>query len=189
MTNHGLNNLIERSSSPRVTDPAPNEEQLKKMIQAALRAADHGGLRPWRYIVTSGDAREKLGEEFLKIALSENPQLEDSQQQKIKSKPFRAPMIITAICQPVDHPKVPIWEQELSTAAACQNIINAAYMMGIGAYWRTGKVIFSPRLKKYFNVSEKGSIIGFIYLGTPIKEMKKSNKSNDWESYLKYNNK
>jgi len=181
-----LEALIERTSCPRLIEPAPTKEQLELLIKAALRAADHASLTPWRFVVVDGEKRNEFGEILLESAKIKNPEMGLAQQKKIRQKPLRAPMILTAICEPKEHPKVPKWEQELSTAAACQNIINASYMMGIGAYWRTGSAIFSPQVKAYFNVSETGSIIGFIYLGTPFKAMKKSMKSHNWQQFISY---
>ena len=34
--------LTERSSQKKLNEPAPNEQQLNQIFQAALRAPDHG---------------------------------------------------------------------------------------------------------------------------------------------------
>ena len=38
-------------------DPKPNKNQLKKIYKAGLRAPDHGGLNPWKFIEVSGKDR------------------------------------------------------------------------------------------------------------------------------------
>ena len=50
--------LTTRVSSPRLQEPGPSDSQLDLLLQAAIRAPDHGLLRPWRFIVLSGDQRE-----------------------------------------------------------------------------------------------------------------------------------
>src|SRR5690554_7885116 len=52
--------------------------------------------------------------------------------------PTRAPLMIISVCSSKEHPKVPLVEQLHSTAASTQNIINAAWALGLGAIWRTG---------------------------------------------------
>ena len=45
-----IRNLIERSSSGHLDSPIPNREELETIYQAALRAPDHKGLKPSRFI-------------------------------------------------------------------------------------------------------------------------------------------
>ena len=59
-----LDTLLNRNSHPRLTEPGPDADQLQTILQAAVRAPDHGRLRPWRYVVISGDRRAALGECF-----------------------------------------------------------------------------------------------------------------------------
>ncbi|MFS2053738.1 nitroreductase family protein, partial [Variovorax sp. CT11-76] len=43
--------LTRRSVSPRrLQPPGPNPEELDGLLQAGLRAPDHGALHPWRVI-------------------------------------------------------------------------------------------------------------------------------------------
>ncbi|MFZ3183474.1 MAG: nitroreductase family protein, partial [Pseudomonas sp.] len=57
-----LDALLNRVSVPRLTEPAPDAAQRELLFRAALRAPDHGQLRPWRFITVEGAAREQLGE-------------------------------------------------------------------------------------------------------------------------------
>lgn len=41
--------LHNRVSCPVLQEPAPNHEQLDNIFKAALRAPDHGAIRPWRF--------------------------------------------------------------------------------------------------------------------------------------------
>ena len=59
-----LDALLNRVSVPRLTEPAPNEAQREALFQAALRAPDHGQLRPWRFLTIEGQGRDKLGQLF-----------------------------------------------------------------------------------------------------------------------------
>lgn len=162
-----LSALQQRVSSPKLCDPAPSAEQRQAIFQAALRAADHANLRPWRFIVVEGDARHALGALFLGVALSKTPELDEAQRAKILSKPLRAPLILVAVAPYAEHSKVPELELHLSCGAAVQNILNAAFALGVGAYWRTGSMAFSRQVNEGLGLATKDQIVGFIYMGTP----------------------
>ena len=49
---------------PFLTGPGPDAAMLAEILAAGASAPDHGRLRPWRFIVIRGDARERLGEVF-----------------------------------------------------------------------------------------------------------------------------
>ena len=55
-----LTALTTRVSAPRLEAPGPSDEQLDMLLRAAIRAPDHGLLRPWRFIVLQGRQRERL---------------------------------------------------------------------------------------------------------------------------------
>ena len=59
-----LDLLLNRVSVGRLLEPAPDAAQRELMFRAALRAPDHGQLRPWRFITVEGEARRRLGELF-----------------------------------------------------------------------------------------------------------------------------
>lgn len=165
---NALDAILTRTSAPRLSEPAPNKSTLKNIFRAAFRAADHGLLRPWRFLIVKGDARSKLGELFLDANLELNPDISLEKQASIRKKPFRAPLILISISSHKEHPKVPSIEQDLSAAAATQNMLLAAHAQGIGGMWRTGSMAYHPTVIAGLGLSESEKIIGFLYLGTSI---------------------
>ncbi len=161
--------LHNRVSCPQLTAPAPSAEQLQVMYQSAARAPDHACLRPWRLIVLQGEQLTKLGELFLQVNLAKNPDLTVEQQQKIRAKPLRAPMIITLVASVTEHPKVPEIEQIITAGCAGHAIELAAFAQGLGAMWRSGGMMFEARIKAGLKLAENEQIVGFLYLGTPKK--------------------
>lgn len=160
-----LTALHNRVSSPRMTQEEPAPEVLESVFRAALRAADHAMLRPWRFLVIRGEARYRLGDLFADASRAARPDASQGKLEKARGKALRAPVIVVAISSPRPHPKVPIFEQELSTGAAVQNMLNAAYAMDLGAIWRTGSVSEAPQVRNGLGLEEKERIIGFLYLG------------------------
>jgi len=135
------------------------------MLFAALRAPDHAQLRPWRYRIYQGDALKGLGDKFLAASLLRIPELSIEKQDRIKTKPLRAPMVIVASVVIKEHNKVPRVEQILSAGASVQNLIMAAHFQDIGAIWRTGELTFNRDLMDMLGLEKNEEIVGFIYLG------------------------
>ena len=160
--------MQQRRSSPKLTIPAPDTDQLKIILQSALCAPDHGRLKPWRFLVVEGEARYKLGELYLNAALAETPDLSVERQTRIKNMPLRAPLIIVAAAQPVENHKVPVLELLIATGTAVQNMLLAAEELGFGAMWRTGDMSYKPEVKTGLGLNQNDEIIAFLYLGTPV---------------------
>ena len=62
--------LIEWIKSRRtignLQEPAPTHEQIRAAIDCAVTAPDHKKLRPWRFIISEGEARQQLGKHYLR---------------------------------------------------------------------------------------------------------------------------
>lgn len=159
--------LHNRVSSSRMTLEEPAAEVLESVFRAALRAADHGRLRPWRFLVIRGSGREALGRLFAEATRAEQPDASQKALDKTLRKALRAPVIVVAISSPRQHPKVPVFEQELSTGAAVQNMLNAAYALELGAIWRTGPMADAPQVRDGLGLEPAERIIGLLYLGYP----------------------
>ncbi len=138
---------------------------LDSILDAGLRAPDHGQLRPWRILVIEGEGRERLGALFAMAKLTSDPDQSAEQLQKLKSKPLRAPVILIVVSKTVDHDKVPEVEQVLSAGAVVQNMLIAAHALGLGAIWRTGDIAYNPLVQKGLGLVENEKIVGFVYLG------------------------
>src|SRR4029077_6100321 len=54
--------LVGRESAMKLSAPGPDQEALEKMFESALRAPDHGRLRPWRFVVVPEEKRERFGD-------------------------------------------------------------------------------------------------------------------------------
>ncbi|MFJ4396472.1 NAD(P)H nitroreductase [Pseudomonas sp. NPDC089396] len=164
-----LDALLNRVSVPRLTEPAPNAAQREALFQAALRAPDHGQLRPWRFLTIEGQGREKLGELFAQ-ALQNKGEASQAALDKARAMPLRAPLLIVVIAKLQDHFKVPKSEQRLAAGCAAHGILIAAYAQGIGAVWRTGDMAFDAFVHQGLAMAENEEVIGYLYVGTPLAE-------------------
>lgn len=184
-----INWINSRRSIGNLSIPAPTHTQIEAAIECAATAPDHKKLRPWRFIVTEGNARHELGRAFIAAAeakaVAEGETLSEKDRQKTYNMPLRAPVIITVITQMQAHKKVPPFEQMLSAGAAVQNLILALKAQGFSTVWRTGLLCNEPAVKAYFGVSADDYVTAFVYTGsspcdTPMR------KPIDIESLLRF---
>lgn len=164
-----LNGILERISIPAnlLQEPAPSDTELETIIRAALTAPDHAGLRPWRFIVFRGAAREKLADIFGESAQHLNPSITTAELDAVRQKALRAPLVIAAVAVIKEHPKVPAEEQVCSAAAATQNLQLAANALAYGSIWVTGAFATDAHVRERLGLGAADRIVGFVHLGTP----------------------
>ena len=167
-----LNALLTRNSASKLIDPAPAKGELQQIISAALRSPDHARLRPWRFLLIEGQAREALGALFAEATKRAKPGASPEILQKASSKSQRAPLIVVVIASTAAHPKVPHIEQQLSAGCAAQNILLAAHALGYAGIWRTGAMAYHQIVRDGLSLASNEEITGFIYLGTMSGEPK-----------------
>jgi len=148
-------------------EPGPSDTELRLIFEAAVRAPDHGKLRPWRFFVVRGEARERLSEMFAAAVKRRDPNATEGQVEKEREKPLRAPLTIALVARVVPGQKIPEIEQVLSAGAAGMNILNAVHALGYGAKWVTGSNCYDPEFRSAFGLCPADQLIGFILVGTP----------------------
>lgn len=164
--------LLKRVSVPRLQEPAPTAEQLDLMLRAALRAPDHGQIRPWRFLTIQGDDRKKLGELFVQGLLSTMPEASTEQIEKTRAMPLRAPLLLIVIATISEHLTVPAHEQLLAAGCAAHGVLLAAHAQGVGAVWRTGAVAEIAKINTELGLRDNERVVAYIYLGTPINSLR-----------------
>jgi nitroreductase len=156
-----------RHSIPKVkTDPIPHD-LIEKLLSAAVQAPNHHRVRPWRFVVLQGAARERLGEVMALSLKNRNPETLEEVLAVERNKPLRAPLLIAVgVDKPAD-PKVLEIENVCATAAAAQNLLLAAHSLGLGGMWRTGAAASDPEVKTFLGFAPDQHLIGFLYIGYP----------------------
>jgi nitroreductase len=162
-----IDSILSRQSVKSLQEPAPSDADLRVIFDAAMRAPDHGRLRPWRFFVIRGDARPALSELFAAGVRRREPGATEAQIEKEREKPLRTPMIVAVVAKTVAGHKVPVIEQTLAAGAAAMNILNAVHALGFGAKWVTGDNCYDSVFKRDFGLDETDQLLGFIHVGTP----------------------
>jgi len=175
--------LLQRQSTPVLTEPAPNKEDLTTLLSAGMRVPDHAGLKPWQFHVISGQGLQRLSDLYVeattielsnKAGLIEGTSIDEQafneKMAKVVKMPFRAPMIIVISTHYVEHNKVPAQEQLVAAGCCAHAMQMAAFALGYGAMWRTGDLAYNETVKQGLELGEGNDIAGFLYIGTPTKE-------------------
>ena len=164
--------LTRRSGSAKAMGkPGPDKKQLAQILKAGARAPDHGKLFPWRSIVFEGDARARAGDIIAAAAKADGER--DKQIEEERGRFLRAPVVIGVISSAREQHKIPVWEQELSAGAVCQNILIAATALGFTGNWLTDWYAYHPAVRDGLGLKSGERIAGFIYIGTakdPLEE-------------------
>ena len=172
MTNEYLTLLESRRSvpPPLLTEPAPSEVELQRILTIAARVPDHGMLVPWRFIVIEGDARAEVSRRLSEHYFTENAAMDPAKREKftaIMARVFTAaPLVVVLVSKPDTAATIPVSEQLLSAGAAAMNLLNAVHAAGYAASWLTGWAAYSPGARTVFAMSESERVAGFIHIGT-----------------------
>lgn len=150
-----------RSTAP-VTEQAPSQEQLSALLRLAAHSPDHAGLRAWRLITLRGAARDRLG---AAMAAGFGDPAGSPAAAKTAAKTLRAPLLITVVGVPVEHPKVPHWEQLAAIGALVATLQLVLFEAGYTAMWRTGPAVELPQVRRLLGIGEREQLLGWLYVG------------------------
>ena len=159
-----LDLLATRRSVPAktMTGPGPDAEQTDELLRIAARVPDHRMLEPFRFVVLEGVGLDRFAD-LLRTA----PTAPEGKRGKAADLYARAPLVVGVIASVDPEHKTPVWEQELTVGAACQNLIVAAHAQGWGAQWLTGWPAYDETVAEALSVGPNERLAGFVFIGTP----------------------
>jgi nitroreductase len=184
-----------RSSVRNFTDEKIPIETLKEMVRIAAMAPCISGKETWKFIaITNKELIKKLSD-AVKIKYEEIlPKNDERVTESIKhavemfSSVFvKAHAVIAVLAEPYtaiidkvlsetsftheeinkmrNHPDIQ------TIGAAIQNLLLSAVDMGYGACWLTGPMVAKEELSNLIGVKEPYSLIAFVAVGKPDKEV------------------
>jgi len=160
--------MLNRGSALKLGPPGPADADLRHMFDCAVRAPDHGRLRPWHFVVIGTDQRAAFGQVMAESLARRDPAASEEALRKERDKAFRAPVIVVVAAKLRKGHKIPEIEQVASASAAAQTIMLAAPALGYGAVWKTGAPAYDPAVKAALGLAGEDEIIGFLYIGTDL---------------------
>ena len=164
--------LSRRSGSAKnMAPPGPDTEQLRTILSAGARVPDHGKLFPWRFIIFEGDGRARMGKVLAQCVTTTEPDITSDRMAQERNRFVRAPVVIGVVSRVKEGIAIPVWEQQLSAGACCQNVLLAAHAMGFVASWITEWCAYNDCVAKQLGLGPNERIAGFIYIGSPGAEL------------------
>lgn len=159
--------LLNRRSRPAktLTLPVPSAAQLVPLLQAAARSPDHGKLEPWRFVVLTRPAFQRLAQAV--PARGAALGLDAERIAKMEAQFAGADLAVAVIAAPKPSDKIPQIEQLYSAGAVCLALLNAALASGWGANWLSGWASHDAQfVQEHLGLSPQERIAGFIHIGT-----------------------
>lgn len=182
-----LDALLCRSSTDALVDPAPQGEQLRRILSAGLRAPDHGKLRPWRYIVVQGKAREPLAHEVLAAVERQAPTTPRVKKEKRFQRFSEMPMTIGLGMHIQPEHTVPLEEQVMAVSAGAMNVLNALHLEGFAGVWVSGAFCEDRELLVKLGLEAPHRLAGFVFVGTPRYPDRNVNRPNVDDYMVEWN--
>jgi len=174
-----------RRSIGKVTQEDIPVAQIEQILEAGTWAPNHRMTEPWRFFVLRGEGRKVLGEALADVALASfadpaSPEAAAAAE-SARTKPMRAPVVITVAVTPKEHEKVIELEEYGAVFAAIQNMLLEAHGLGLGAIWRTGAPTYHSKMNEHFGLGSEDKVLGFIYLGAPVEGQQLQGKRKSFE--------
>lgn len=155
-----------------------HKEQIELILNNALWAPTHGNTQPWRFKVFTEDGRQRLAD-FLSstyLKLTPEDQQNDKKLAKLLTRPMMASAVI-AVCMERDKTeKIAELEEIEAVACAIQNMHLTCTAYGIGGFWATPKLIYTPAMNEFLGLGEKDKCLGLFYIGYTNEEWPKAHR-------------
>lgn len=184
--------IKDRRSIRRYKPDVPAIELVLKLIDAARYAPSPTNLQPWLFlIITNAEIVNRMAEAVLfklKNLHSKNKLAADMNATEFSKEYFlffrKAPVIIAPLFKP--YPATVKLGYELtaeesfrkklvsieSTAAATQNLLLAAHVVGLGACWIDGALVARKEIEAILGVKAPWELMCLVALGYPAEQPK-----------------
>ena len=162
--------LLTRRSVKFVRAPGPSAEHLDLILRAAMTAPDHGHLQPWRFALIRGAAIGRLADLAIGASKAAGKPMTPEKEANTRRWLAEVPLLIALACR-LDHTntKIPEAERMLATGAAVTQMLDAAHMLGYGAYWSTGLGTYVDEVNEALGFDGLDyRYMGYLAIGTPI---------------------
>ena len=156
-----------------MTGPGPEGAALDALLAVAARVPDHRKIVPFRFVVLEGEARARFGAAVVRPAAeAREPAASERKLGEEQALFTRGGVVVAVISSPDPDHKTPVWEQELTVGAVCQNLLIAANADGWAGQWLTGWTAYDEAVTRALGVRAGERVAGYIYLGTATEDPK-----------------
>ncbi|HEU0230581.1 MAG TPA: nitroreductase [Burkholderiaceae bacterium] len=185
MSDNPIQSLLSRQSVKFVRAPGPTEEHLSLILQAAMRAPDHGKLRPWRFALVRENAVGRFADLAIALINASDWPMPPEKEASTRRWLSQVPLLIAIACRmDTTNQRIPEHERMLATGAAVTNMLSAAHMLGYGAYWSTGLGTYNDEVAAALGFDALDyRFMGYLAVGTPIDPPPRTERP-DWSEFV-----
>jgi nitroreductase len=150
-----------------IADAPVSRELIEHLLDAANWAPSHGKTEPWRFVVYTGTARQRLSDAFGRAfgALNPDAAADSAGAHAQRQRVWQAPVWIALGMQP-SH-KFPEWEDLIAFGSAVHNMHLMASALGLAAKWTSGAVVLHQHVAEVVGFDSDTHLYGFLYVGHP----------------------
>lgn len=149
-----------------------HDEIIQNVLTNGTWAPTHGMTQPWRFAVFTEAGRQKLADFLGNLYTVRNPgeKFKQAKFEKMIARPLLAPAIV-AVSMARD-PQGKIREVEEIEAVACciQNMALTCTAYGIGSFWSTPELIYTPEMNTFLGLGADDKCLGLFFMGYPAAE-------------------
>ncbi|MFC5549214.1 nitroreductase family protein [Massilia aerilata] len=151
----------------RLNAPGPDDGALRRILEAAAHAPDHGRSRPWRFILVPTYRRGALGAVFADTLAAREPECSEEARTAAFGKAFHAPCLIVAVfCDDPSVSTVPREEKLISLGCAIQNVLIAAQAQQFASGLASGAGLQTTAMRELLALGPHERAICFIGIGS-----------------------
>lgn len=172
---HSISEITEiirdrRSIQPKDFSPRVVQRDIvDQVLGNGIWAPTHGMTQPWRFVVFTGAARERLsafmGAEYKRITPPEKF-LQRKYDNHVQ-RPLQSSVVVALGMARDPNRKIPLHEEQYSVACAVENMYLTCTAFGLGAFWSTGAVITGPGMVHFLGLDAEDHCLGLFYMGYP----------------------
>lgn len=146
-----------------------HKEQVEVLLNNAIWAPNHGLTQPWQFKVFLEDGRQKLSD-FLSNHYKTNTSEENFKEtiyNKLKNRPLMAGAVIAISLKRDPESRIREIEEIEAVACAIQNICLTCTAWGLGGFWATPGIIYTPEMSSFLELTGEDKCLGLFYVGYP----------------------
>lgn len=146
-----------------------HKEQVEKILNAAIWAPTHGMTQPWSFTVYLDEGRQKLADFLVNLYKEKTPadQVKEMKLAKLANRPLKAGAIVAVNYKKDPESKILEIEEIEAVACAIQNMYLTCTAWGLGAFWATPKLIYTPEMNEFLGLNNEDKCLGLFYIGYP----------------------
>lgn len=160
------------------SDRKIHKEQVELILNNAQWAPTHGNTQPWRFKVFMGEGRQRLsdflGQTYLDLTAPEAQ--DDAKLAKLIKRPLLASTVVAVCMERQTEERIREIEEIEAVACSIQNMHLSCTAYGLGGFWSTPALIYTPEMNAFLGLGEKDKCLGLFYMGYPAIEWPKAHR-------------